>query len=182
MESLKEVYLQVIEKLWKTKGSGPFQFPVDYKKLGLLDYPLVITKPMCLNAIKKKIQNNFYKDPHEFEADLMLIWQNCKKYNVENSNIYEMAVDLEETSKKLLREAFDNGDVEQADLLRKRLQLNRLKSNLNVSQVRAMITVIREENIEAMEFFSEKNFTVSLDKLRKDIVEKLLLMFSAQLN
>lgn len=93
-----------------------------------------------------------------------------------------MAVDLEETSKKLLREAFDNGDVEQADLLRKRLQLNRLKSNLNVSQVRAMITVIREENIEAMEFFSEKNFTVSLDKLRKDIVEKLLLMFSAQLN
>ncbi len=37
--------------------SLPFRVPVDWKGLGLTDYPKIIKKPMDLGTIKKKIES-----------------------------------------------------------------------------------------------------------------------------
>jgi hypothetical protein len=39
----------------------PFRAPVDWKGLGLYDYPQIVKKPMDLGTIKKKISGGKYK-------------------------------------------------------------------------------------------------------------------------
>jgi hypothetical protein len=39
----------------------PFREPVDWKALGLLDYPSIITRPMDLSTVKKKMSSKSYE-------------------------------------------------------------------------------------------------------------------------
>ena len=179
MDSNHSLYSSILDSLWKTNGSLPFQYPVDYKRMGLWDYPLVISKPMCLNDIRAKILANGYPDPYGFEADLMLIWDNCKKYNMDGSQIFNTAVKLEDESRRLLKEAFEARiEKQKEDLLKKRLALNKMRGKMSVNQLQQMLRVIRDENGVAMDFSSEKSFTVDLDKINEETLEKLLRMFS----
>ena len=59
----------------------PFRSPVAYKELGLLDYPTIISKPMDLGTIKKKLKDRQYSSPSELNADVTLVWTNCMTYN-----------------------------------------------------------------------------------------------------
>jgi len=62
--------LKIFQKLWNSNLSFSFRYPVDYKTLGLIDYPFLITHPMDLTTIKKKIKRNSYKTVNEYKADL----------------------------------------------------------------------------------------------------------------
>ena len=60
-ESLKYCN-EVLRELFNKKHSGyawPFYKPVDADTLGLHDYHLVITKPMDLGTVKKKMDNRY---------------------------------------------------------------------------------------------------------------------------
>lgn len=59
-----------------------FSKPVDFKALGLDDYPQIIKQPMDLSTAKKKLKGSKYQTVQEVVADLQLIWDNCKAYNV----------------------------------------------------------------------------------------------------
>jgi len=96
-------FLQVIEELEKDDNSYDFQEPVDHLGLGLSDYLMVIQKPMDLSTVKKNLKKSKYSTASEVLADIQLIWDNCKSYNVEGSNIYQIAQYMENLSKK----AFD---------------------------------------------------------------------------
>ena len=48
---------------------------------------------------------------------------------------------------------------------------------MSVNQLQQMLRVIRDENGDAMDFSSEKSFTVDLDKINEETLEKLLRMF-----
>ncbi len=67
------------------------------------DYPEIITNPMDLSTLKKNLKKGHYKKISEFIEDLFLIWENCKTYNLEESDIYNNAVSLEEISVKLIK-------------------------------------------------------------------------------
>lgn len=67
--------------------------------------------------------------------------------------------------------------VKKDDLLHKRLRLNKIKGKLGLKDLKRMLRLIRDENPDAMEFSTHKSFTVSLDLLRPEIVDKLLVMF-----
>lgn len=67
--------------IWKHKGSGWFQQPVDPVKFGIMDYNDIITHPMDLGTIKKKLAHNFYSNVKQFAGDVRLVWDNCYKYN-----------------------------------------------------------------------------------------------------
>jgi hypothetical protein len=56
----------------------PFYVPVDVKGLELHDYYDVIKKPMDLSLAQKNLDNDMYNDRHEFIADIMLIFENCR--------------------------------------------------------------------------------------------------------
>jgi hypothetical protein len=67
---------------------------VDWKNLGLYDYPQIIKHPMDLGRIKKKIQIKGYATLYEAAEDVRLVWSNCMTYNADGSDFYILAQNL----------------------------------------------------------------------------------------
>lgn len=59
------------------------------------DYYVTIKKPIALNQILDRIQNEEYKDTDALKADLTLMTANAKRYNLKGSSIYEDAVAIQ---------------------------------------------------------------------------------------
>ena len=67
--------------MWKHQHGWPFHTPVDTIKLGLPDYFKIITYPMDLGTVKKRLDNNYYWCSQECIDDVELMFQNCYRYN-----------------------------------------------------------------------------------------------------
>lgn len=52
------------------------------------DYYKVITKPIALDTVKNKLEQNSYTGLQEVKDDLMLIFKNAKTFNMKESGIY----------------------------------------------------------------------------------------------
>lgn len=72
---------QLLQSLVNVPDSDPFRAPVDWQAFNLLDYPVLIKKPMDLGTVKKKIFNNNYENVEDCLEDIYLIWRNAKIYN-----------------------------------------------------------------------------------------------------
>ena len=100
-ESLKYCN-EVLRELFNKKHSGyawPFYKPVDADTLGLHDYHTIITRPMDLGTVKRKMDNREYVNHAEFAEDVLLIFQNCYKYNPPEHDVVTMARKLEDVFK-----------------------------------------------------------------------------------
>ncbi|CAG0922488.1 unnamed protein product [Notodromas monacha] len=73
--------------------SWPFALPVNEKVAP--DYYSRIPQPMDLSMMTEKVERGKYSSISQFQKDFKLMIQNCKKYNGENSEIFDMAIDLE---------------------------------------------------------------------------------------
>ena len=62
-----------------------FYDPVDTTRY--TDYLDHVEKPMDYSTIKFKLNNNAYEGQEEFKEDVLLVFQNCIKYNGESSAI-----------------------------------------------------------------------------------------------
>jgi Bromodomain/Bromodomain extra-terminal - transcription regulation len=85
----------LIKYLEDQNESLDFLQPLDYKGLGLDDYPLIIKKPMDLSTVKKNLKNSRYNSTEEVFEDLMLIWDNCRTYNMSDFPVYHHADSME---------------------------------------------------------------------------------------
>lgn len=47
---------KILDDLWEADELELFRKPVEYKKLNLIDYPLLIKNPMDLSTIRKKLK------------------------------------------------------------------------------------------------------------------------------
>lgn len=92
----------------------PFNEPVDYEKLGIPDYPMVIERPMDLGAqllravteifpnmfhlgtVEENLSRGHFKSLDKFASAVRLVFRNAKKYNTEESQIYELALTTEQ--------------------------------------------------------------------------------------
>jgi len=93
--------------LLENTDSAEFRQPVDYKALGILDYPDIITYPMDLGSVKRKLAKN-YKYVEDCLDDIQMIWDNCKRYNAVGSWIYKLADKLDKYYMKLLKNYLPN--------------------------------------------------------------------------
>lgn len=59
------------------------------------DYYKVIARPIALEQIKSRLELNGYPSVESVMADLELVFENAKSYNVEGSGIYNDAADLQ---------------------------------------------------------------------------------------
>lgn len=84
-KEIKNTLLEIIEDLEDYDISEPFKEPVDWLKLGLLDYPEIVKTPMDLSTVRSKLKEDKYKKIMDVKQDIQLIWNNCMKYNVEDS-------------------------------------------------------------------------------------------------
>lgn len=65
---------------------SPFLKPVEVNKLP--KYVKMISQPIDLSAIERKIIGNEYKQPWDFIGDVNLMFQNCWKFNNKKSRLY----------------------------------------------------------------------------------------------
>jgi hypothetical protein len=100
--------LKIVSQVYSRLEAEPFREPVDWKTLGLFDYPQLIKKPMDLGQIKDKLEKNEYNSLHDAAEDVRLVWKNCMQYNADGSDFYKLAQNLskkfEDKYTKLLKE------------------------------------------------------------------------------
>ena len=137
-----------LDKIFNSMENDPqaidFLVPVDYVALNILDYPAIITHPMDLGTVKKKLENGEYKLFQDFMSDINLIWKNCKTYNKAGSEIVKMALHCEKKMKMLIDKQFKNY---QNKTTNKKSSNN---SNLSYEQKTKLIQNIRELNNETL--------------------------------
>jgi hypothetical protein len=59
------------------------------------DYYVIIKKPIALDIILERIENDEYDDTDALKADITLMTSNAKKYNVKESTIYTDAAKIQ---------------------------------------------------------------------------------------
>ncbi|CAG8604516.1 11840_t:CDS:10 [Paraglomus brasilianum] len=85
-----------------TDHSQPFLQKVNKREAP--GYYNVITNPMDLGTMTKKLKNSQYQSKKEFADDLYLIYKNCLTYNTRPDSIYrEHAFKMEEKTRVLLQ-------------------------------------------------------------------------------
>ncbi|ORX63147.1 Bromodomain-containing protein [Hesseltinella vesiculosa] len=90
--------VQAIRELKKTKYRDlayPFLQPVDYVALNIPDYPQIVTHPMDISTIERKLTQGDYESPEDFESDVRLMFNNCYRYNPPALPIHKMAQQFE---------------------------------------------------------------------------------------
>eukprot|EP00047_Mylnosiga_fluctuans_P001870 m.222246 g.222246 ORF g.222246 m.222246 type:complete len:844 (-) comp10732_c0_seq1:3505-6036(-) len=73
----------------------PFLTPVDDVLLNLPDYYTIITNPMDLGTIKKRLRSGYYANAAACLADFELMFNNCYRYNRPTEDVYKMGQELE---------------------------------------------------------------------------------------
>jgi hypothetical protein len=75
--------VKLVEKIRKNPKSEHFRAPVDPIKLKIPDYLKIISKPMDLGTVLKKLRSKppAYTQPQEVAEDVRQIWTNCRTYN-----------------------------------------------------------------------------------------------------
>lgn len=68
------------------------------------DYYQIIQHPIDMNTIEKNIENDRYGTVDDIVGDYRLMFSNCRKYNEENSMIYDDANRLEKVLNSKLKE------------------------------------------------------------------------------
>ncbi len=98
---------KVLGQLKKFPDADPFLYPVDWKGMGLDDYPKVVKKPMDLSSVGTKLTSGDYSSFGDFEADFRLIVANCKLYNSEGSDVFDMAESMNREFDRILKSLRD---------------------------------------------------------------------------
>ncbi|PAA54029.1 hypothetical protein BOX15_Mlig004054g1 [Macrostomum lignano] len=86
LKELTTVKLQAI--------SWPFLEPVDVVGLGLTDYLDIVSHPMDLSTMRKKLESGSYSEPEQFASDFRLMLDNCFKYNPSQSEVHRLGKEL----------------------------------------------------------------------------------------
>ncbi|MCP9261431.1 Bromodomain adjacent to zinc finger domain protein 1A [Dirofilaria immitis] len=84
----------LINETMRQQIAWPFLKPVDAKAVP--DYYQIIKRPMDLRTIMNKLKQRLYDTPNQVIADARLIFENCRIYNEEESEICRCATKLEE--------------------------------------------------------------------------------------
>ncbi|VDP84472.1 unnamed protein product [Echinostoma caproni] len=90
-----------------------FLKPVDAEAMGLHDYHDVVKKAMDLSTVKAKLESGQYKTKYEFADDIRLMFNNCYKYNGEDSEVAKVGKLLQ----AIFEEAFAKVQDDETDMV-----------------------------------------------------------------
>uniref|UniRef100_A0A7S0F5U8 Bromo domain-containing protein n=1 Tax=Craspedostauros australis TaxID=1486917 RepID=A0A7S0F5U8_9STRA len=82
---------KIVTAVMARADAAPFREPVDWKGLGIMDYPQIIKKPMDLGTVKKRISGRKYNTVFDAANDVRLVWTNCMTYNQDGSDFFVIA-------------------------------------------------------------------------------------------
>ncbi|OLY80487.1 Transcriptional activator spt7 [Smittium mucronatum] len=92
----EELYSSLEHVLSEVKNMGQISLPFcsQVKRRDAPDYYDVISNPMDLGTMTKRLKNLFYRSKKEFEDDIKLIRDNCYQYNTAPSHPYRKQADI----------------------------------------------------------------------------------------
>ena len=85
--------LHLLNDLQNNSNAWPFQQPVNKDEVA--DYYDVIKEPMDLATMEEKHEKDLYPGPEDFIRDAKLIFNNCRRYNIESTPYAKAANRLE---------------------------------------------------------------------------------------
>lgn len=94
--------LHLLNEMQNHQSAWPFQKPVNPEEVP--DYYNVITEPMDLETMEKRLEEDAYSTPEEFIRDAKLVFNNCRRYNNETTSYWKNANKLEKFMKAKLAE------------------------------------------------------------------------------
>jgi len=103
LNDLKTDLINLLNHMMNHKYAGLFNRPVDPVLDGVPDYLERIKSPMDFSTVKKKVENDEYKQFPEFITDVNLIFANCRTYNSTGSEIVRQANVLAKYFEKQVR-------------------------------------------------------------------------------
>ncbi|KAF2704153.1 chromatin structure-remodeling complex protein rsc1 [Pleomassaria siparia CBS 279.74] len=74
------------------------------------EYHAAIKSPMAMDVLKRKLKRKKYKSVDDFMVDVELMFENAKKYNEDNSQVYKDAVHLQKESRIVAKQEKDKPD------------------------------------------------------------------------
>ncbi|ESP04399.1 hypothetical protein LOTGIDRAFT_136183, partial [Lottia gigantea] len=96
-DELRQALMPTLEKLYRQDPESlPFRQPVDPVQLQIPDYYDIVTKPIDLSTIKRKLDTGQYNDPWEYVDDVWLMFENAWVYNRKTSRVYKFCSKLAE--------------------------------------------------------------------------------------
>eukprot|EP00965_Chrysotila_dentata_P253877 6211483-Pleurochrysis_carterae.AAC.2 len=84
----------ILKELKKKHEAEAFLTPVDWKALGIPDYPTIIKRPMDLGTVMQQLDAGNYTSVRKVADDVDLVWTNAMTYNMDGSPIYAAAAKL----------------------------------------------------------------------------------------
>ncbi|KAI8144209.1 Bromodomain-containing protein [Fennellomyces sp. T-0311] len=91
-----------LKKLQSNQHSVFFREPVDPVRLNCPDYFTIITHPMDLSTVQRKLERDEYDSVDAFVNDIRLIFDNCHKYNNPQDYVALEGKKLEQVFDRLL--------------------------------------------------------------------------------
>ncbi|KAH7138079.1 hypothetical protein B0J11DRAFT_475353 [Dendryphion nanum] len=76
------------------------------------EYHAEIKNPMAMDILKRKLKRKKYNSVDQFMVDVELMFENAKRYNEEDSQIYKDAVHLQKEARKTAQEEKDKPDTD----------------------------------------------------------------------
>mmetsp|Transcript_12674 Transcript_12674/g.20416 ORF Transcript_12674/g.20416 Transcript_12674/m.20416 type:complete len:219 (+) Transcript_12674:46-702(+) len=150
---------KVVDTIYKRPDAEPFRVPVDWKAMGLFDYPRIIKKPMDLGTVKKKIADRTYKSIPEAADDVRLVWTNCMTYNADGSDFFLLA--------KSLSKRFE----EKYNKLAADMQIDASRSAASTGLDAAAVGSAGMISLDEKRAFARSLYKISKEELGKVIVE-----------
>lgn len=120
IEAFEEFYSSLNDAMTKIKGYEKHSYPFlkRVRKSEAPGYYDIIKNPIDLSAMTKKIKRREYNSKQDFQADLDLMFANCRRYNTDPKSIYvKHASELDKYSKKLLKKVKDYDCTEKRALM-----------------------------------------------------------------
>jgi len=135
-EAMQRKCDQLIKSLMKRSQGVHFSRPVEWKKMGLLDYPKLIKEPMDLGTVSERIAKpNHYQRLEHFVNEVRLVWKNAFIFNAPDSLYFKAAKTLSDVFEKRVEElekeaeavnAPDVGSMERCSILLADMRANPL--------------------------------------------------------
>jgi len=141
--------IKLLKDLLRHPMSYPFASPVDPNNYP--DYYKIITVPIDLGTIKKKLDGGDYDDPEEFAADVRQVWENAFLYNQAGTDVHSMASTLKSKFEAdfakvpSVEDAVGNYKFTQMDKKMAQMQ----KQNMELQQMLAETLRLQQQNSAA---------------------------------
>ncbi|KAL9054723.1 MAG: hypothetical protein Q9162_004003 [Coniocarpon cinnabarinum] len=112
--------LHLLNDMQNHQHAWPFLQPVNKDEVH--DYYDVIKEPMDLSTMEEKLEKDAYPQPEDFVRDTMLIFNNCRWYNQENTPYSKSANKLQKFMWNKLKETPEWSNLEEKDFPNRQLQ------------------------------------------------------------